>query len=279
MRQFRNFPIYINYNIFTKQEREAALRDRLKKFRASKEGKDYAAELDDWTKKHGREAFDWKAYTWEDEIITEGTGREKRLDEIRSLKQTKESKAYEDKVWDILEQIVKTEPGKLLIPKMVSTHKVWIVMYEGGGYAAATLPGIIPTDQGGGIRVLFDPDGFNPDMEYYTPSDVLYHELVHAYRLGHGKDNRKPLKEYKTTEEFLAIHTQNVFMDYAGHKKYYYSHSNTRLAEKDEIYNMIKTDAEWTEAFKYFRDNEPMVKEIAKLTKPTFNCWRDLAGI
>ena len=276
MKRFRNYPIYINYNVFTDQEREAALRERLKKFRASKEGAAYAAELDDWRKKNNREPYDYMP-----DIIAEQikSGREKRLDEIKSQKQTKESKAYEDKVNGVLEQILKTVPGKKLLDSMTPTQKVWIVMYGDEGYAAATLPGILPADQGGGIRVLFDPDGFDSTMEYYTPDDVLFHELIHAYRVGKGKDNRKAMKEYKTADEFLAIHIQNVYMAYMGRTKYYYSHTNPRLAEKDEIYKVIRTDQETRDVFKDFLQNEPYAQEIAKLKEPDFNCWRDLGNI
>src|SRR5687768_598165 len=277
MKRFRNFPIWINYNIFTDKEREAALRDRLKRFYASKEGKAWVAELDEWRRKHGQEPYDYKPEAFAEEVKS---GRAKRLDEIKWERQTKESIAYEDKVTRVLEKILKTPPGELLFKSMEPTVKVWILYHEGLDNAvAAATPGIMPAEKGGGVRLYFDPDGFDPEMEYYTPDDILFHELIHTYRSGKGKHNWQKMKEYKTADEFLAIHIQNVYMAFMGRTKYYFSHENPRLVTKDEIYKTIRSDDETRAAFKHFLKEEPYAQGIAKLTTPDFNCWRDLANI
>ncbi len=277
MKRFRNFPIWINYNVFTDREREAALRDRLKRFYASKEGAAYIKEQDEWRKQHGREPFDHHQYMEEEDVKT---GWEKRRDEIKWERQTRESIAYEDKITALLEKICQTPPGKLLFNSMLATERIWILFHEGlSKGVAATTPGAMSEKMGGGVRLYFDPDGFDTTMEYYTPDDVLFHELIHAYRAAKGKHNYRAMKEYETAEEFLAIHIQNVYMAYMGRRKYYFSHSNSGLATRDKIYNAISSENETLFTLRHYLQDEPYAKAIAQLKEPDFNCWRDLGHL
>ena len=132
---------------------------------------------------------------------------------------------------------------------------------------------------GGGVRLYFNPGDFDSSGVWYTPDDVLFHELIHAYRSGRGQDNRRAMKEYATAEEFLAIQTQNVYMSLLNRKKYYFSHTNSRLASKDEIYKAIRTDDETLFTLRHYLQVEPFAKAIAKLAQPDFNCWRDLGRL
>lgn len=276
MKKYGNYPIYINYNIFTKEELSSALLARTIKFYASRRALSYIAEQNAWRKKNNREPFDYEAYMREYIVDKDW---EKRRDEIAWEKQTPESRAYEDAVVRWLDKIVKTPPGKILLDSMVPTEKVWIVFHDKEMGVAATTPFPMSDEMGGGIRLYFDPSGFDPNMEYYTPDDVLFHELIHAYRAGRRKHIGRKLAEYETAEEFLAIHIQNVYMAYMGRRKYYFSHSHSSLATKDAIYDAIKNENENLFTLRQYLQEEPYAQAIAKLTDPDFNCWRDLGNL
>jgi hypothetical protein len=276
MKQFRHYPIHINYNIFTAEERAAALLARTARFYASREGLEYIVEREGYRKRTGREAFDYKGYIREDAVKT---GWERRRDEISAEKETPASKDYENKVHKTLDKILGTPPGKILFDSLNRNEKIWIVFDEDGPGAASTTFSPLGKEMGGGVRLYFDVDGFDAANVWYTPDDVLFHELIHAYRSGHLRDNRRAMKEYKTAEEFLAIHIQNVYMDYMGRRKYYFSHTNSRLATKDEIYSAIRNENENLFALRHYLSAEPYAREIAALTAPDFNCWRDLGKL
>ncbi len=276
MKQFKQYPIYVNYNIFTAEERAMALMARTIRFHFSSEALAYKVEREGYRKKHGREPFDYKTYMREYAVTI---GEERRRDEIASEASTTASIAYETNVIKQLYIICSTTPGKMLLDSMNKKEKVWIVYDEDGPGVASTTPSPLKKEWGGGVRLYFDPTGFDPTNVWYTPDDVLFHELIHAYRSGNGQDNRRVMKEYQTAEEFLAIHLQNVYMSYRGRKQYYFSHTNSRLASKDEIYKAIRTDNETLYTLRHYLEAEPLAKEVARLKDPDFNCWRDLGHL
>ena len=156
----------------------------------------------------------------------------------------------------LLDGIMKTRIGSLRIRSMKQSVKVWIV-YDGtqlDGAIAATTPGILPENIGGGVRLYFWPFSWERG-DRLNPDDVLFHELVHAYRAA-WKDtkgmNHRKMTQYQTAEEFLAIHLQNVFMHETGMKKFYLSHIYNSVVSVDEVYQNIADRMETMEVLAYY---------------------------
>jgi hypothetical protein len=251
MRQFKPYPIYINHS--------------------------HWQEVGQWEADYFHYQGDVEMERW---LISTG----KRLLEItEDVNPSAESIAYEEAVVEQLKIICKTTVGKLLLDSLNPQVKHWILpgdesMYESCGCAAMAASWVFPDKQGGGVRLYFDPFGFDSKMEYYTPDDILFHELIHAYRagrVGYEKQNHQPLREYKSAEELLAIHLQNVYLACRKHLQFYLTHRNPRLATQDETYYQLATDAEAMSAMQYYLNNEPLAAKVATWAHPIFNPWRD----
>lgn len=296
MKKYRTYPIYINHNKFTAEERAGALSARDRAFYSNQVpgrigganlpganklenifnpyAKKYLAEQEEYMRKHG-DVADWQRYYREQAVDTQ----DKAIDEIKAVRATPESIAYEKGVYQTLDVIRGTVIGSLLLNSLGSSVKIWILFDESGPGVASTTPGVLGSDLGGGVRLHFNPGDFDPKMEYYTPDDVLFHELVHAYRSAKGENHSIVLPEYQTAEELLAIHMQNVYMAMRGKKRFYLTHSNPKLASKDEIYERIASDKDTLNAFNYFLNHEPFTKKVAAMKFPIINAWRDAAQI
>jgi hypothetical protein len=293
MKQYRKYPIYINYNRFTEEERVAELNRLQHDFYFKKpatpgrigydpnagkignmlspQAKQYFAEQEEARRKYGDNVYDYMPDILENQANIDGRFR----DEVRLLKPTRESLNYEKNVTKQLDIIRSTAIGNLLLDSIKSSVKVWILLDQSGGHAAATTPGALGDDKGGGVRLYYEPDGFDPKMEYYTPDDVLFHELVHAYRASKGEHFSKALAEYETAEELLAIQMQNVYMSVRRKKKFYRSHSNPTLVTKNDAYAAIASDRDTLDAFNYFRRHELLAVKVAGMAAPPYNSWRD----
>ena len=71
--------------------------------------------------------------------------------------------------------------------------------------SAYTFPG--GPKEGGGVRVYFNPTDFNGSAKkWFSADDILFHELVHAYRdgtVGYSGNNFKAMNEYKRPRSSL----------------------------------------------------------------------------
>ena len=291
MKQYRSYSIFINYNRFTEREKAAEI-NRLQNdfyFRKPERGrigfspgsmklenifspqaKDYFAEQEAYRRLHG-DVNDYMPGILEVRAEREGRLR----DEIRKERATSESKNYENAVFKQLDVVRSTAIGRLLLDSIKSSVKIWIVLDQLKVGVASTTPGVVNDADGGGVRLHYEPDWFDAKMEYYTPDDVLFHELVHAYRAAKGEHIYTALPDYQTSEELLAVQMQNAYMAMRGKRRFYRSHSNPSLATKEEVYEGIASDETTLEAFNHFRFNEPLTARVAAITSPVFNAWRD----
>lgn len=258
MRQFKTYPIYINHNI------NSAATDTLRRQRDQFVDKgDY--KMMDWLDTTGKRIYEIK------EAGRNGYG---------SL-QTIESKAYEAAVYALLESINRTSIGRLLLDSLNTNQKFWIVPLdkEDSSYcqcSAFVFPG--HPKEGAGVRIYYNPSDFQRGRQ----EDVLFHELVHAYRngrVGYAGENHRQLREYKTAEEFIAMHLQNVFLACKGFMKFHRSHSVLTMLSKKEIYDYFASDLEAFNTLQYYRNTEPFTEKVAKLREPIFNPWRDFPNI
>lgn len=260
MRKFGPYPIYINHpgqawEAAWKQERDTAV-DR----------------------------GDWKRMQWLDYY-----GR-LRAEIAEDKERSWESRNYEHQVHGLLQLIGSTKIGNLLFGKFNPGVKHWIVPMDrqrkidrgckpNGYCGATTFPA--PPDGGGGERTYFNPTDFNWSAKKWRGADdVLFHELVHAYRggrIGYSNSDFRRMNEYETAEEFIALHMQNVYLAQRGATRFYRSYDSLESVSKDSAYRYFAGDAEVLMAFRHFVDREPLAAAVAKWTQPadSFNPWRD----
>lgn len=253
MRKFEQYPIYINH---PGRWEEVRRRQR----------------------DHFVDKGDYKMMSWLDY-----TG--KRLYEIIEDKTpSMESREYEHKVYRLLTLIASTRVGRLLFDSLNRNIRHWIIPLD---YldkaeckcAAYTFPG--QPKEGGGIRVYFNPTDFNGSAQkWHSADDILFHEMVHAYRdgtVGYAGNNFKAMNEYKTAEEFLALHMQNVYLANRGGVRFYRSYRSLQSVSKGTAYQYFAGDAEVLMAFRHFVDKDPLAKAVSRWMNPpdSFNPWRD----
>jgi hypothetical protein len=253
MKRFESYPIYINH---PGRWEEVRRRQR-----------------DEFVNKG-----DYQMMSWLD-----NTG--KRLYEITEDKAPgTESREYENQVYKVLMLIASTKVGKLLFDSLNRDLKYWIVPLDyldksQCSCGAFTFPG--GPKEGGGERVYFSPADWKSSARMWlSADDILFHELAHAYRdgrMGYSRNNFKPMNEYKTAEEFFALHMQNVYLANRGSSRFYRSYRSLQSVSKGTAYQYFASDAEVLMAFRHFVDNDPLAAEVARWMHPpdSFNPWRD----
>ena len=252
MRQFAPFPIYINDG------------DRWEDVRQQ--------QLMDFTARNDQKMVNWL------------NGTAKQLYEITEDKTpSKAAKAYEDQVYDLLQnKIALTVMGRMLLNALDRNTRYWIVPLDEENKThckcgAMTFPGA--PKEGGGIRVYFNPTDWKG--QWQTADDVLFHELVHAYRMGRvGYEalNNTGMTDYTDGEEFLALQLQNMYLADRISQRFYLAYNRPALnGSKDEAYEYYARSAEVPMAFRYFRDTEPLATAVSHWKAPAngFNPWRD----
>lgn len=201
-----------------------------------------------------------------------------------------ESRNYEHQVYGLLQLIGSTKIGELLFSRFNPGVKHWIVPMDAqhkldrgckaNGYCGA-LNFPAPPQGGGGERIYFNPMDFNGSAKkWMSADDVLFHELVHAYRggrIGYARLDFRRMNEYESAEEFVALHMQNVYLEQRGAKRFYRSYNSLQSVSKDSAYGYFANDSEVLMAFRHFVKKEPLAEVVAKWTKPadSFNPWRD----
>jgi hypothetical protein len=224
---------------------------------------------------------DYKMMTWLDY-----TG--KRLYEITADKAPgPESVQFERAVVQLLRIIGSTKIGKLLFESLDPQQKYWILPLDyldknSCACSAYTFPG--QPKERGGIRVYFNPTDFNgSDKKWFSGDDILFHELVHAYRMGRvGYDvvnAAKPMNADGDAEEFFALHMQNVYLANRGGGRFYRNYNSLQSVSKGSAYQAFAGDAEALMAFRHFVEKEPLATKVSRWMQPadSFNPWRDHA--
>lgn len=259
MRQFEHYPIFINYPARWDRVRERQLAD-------------FDAQGDP-------RMVNWLG----------PTGNGARLYEIMEDKTpSREGREYEDRVYQLLRLIKSTRPGQVLLDSLNRSHDYWVVPKSNFGVEcncmAVTFP--FPKKAGGGIRVYINPNGLLPVQErWLSGDDILFHELVHAYRIGKvgwGGQSKQPMREYKDAEEFFALHMQNVYLGYRGGHRFYRDFNSLRSVSKGTAYEYFTSDVEVMMAFKYYLINDPVLAPaVASWAQPadSFNPFRDYANL
>lgn len=199
----------------------------------------------------------------------------------------------ENKVYHALTLILATTIGKLLLNSLESQS--WIVPGDKElarcRCAGLTLP--MTPDKGKGhdktSNVFFEvtdqpllrtPGGI--PYQYYSDDDRLFHELVHAYRMGrlgyYSMEYSKTMNNYLNVEEFLAVQMQNVYLSDRGNPQFYLDTNSMKSVSKGDAYASLVKDKEALRTFRYFLQTEPLAAKVATLKEPvtSFNPWRDV---
>jgi hypothetical protein len=252
MRQFAPYPIYINY-----ADRWEDVRQR---------------QISEFTAQHDTRMVNWLS------------GTAKQLYEITEDKTpSAAARDFESQVYELLrKKISLTTMGKMLLNALKRDVRYWIVPLDADNQdqcqcGAMTFPGA--PKEGGGIRVYFNPTDWTGTWQ--TPDDVLFHELVHAYRMGrigYAALNRRAMSDYDDGEEFLALQLQNMYLADRGSQRFYLAYKRPWLnGSRDDAYEYYAKTAEVPMAFRYFRDSEPLATGVSHWKAPAngFNPWRD----
>jgi hypothetical protein len=251
MLNFESYPIYINHPGAWEKVRQRQIRDFVGD-----------AKMRNWLAHTGRHLYE----------IQEDTNP------------SYESREYEYQVHRLLRLIGSTRVGRLLFDSLNRSVKHWIVPLDsyGKGFCncrAYTFPGA--PKEGGGVRVYFNPKDSHSIIEkWLSADDVLFHELVHAYRIGrvgYFGQNTKRMNDYDDAEEFLALHMQNVYLANRNSPRFYRDYSSLRSVSKGTAYQYFASDAEVLMAFRHFVEHEPLAGAVAQWRNPpdSFNPWRD----
>jgi hypothetical protein len=254
MRQFDRYPIYVNHP----GRWEEARQRQLAEFRSQRDAR----------------MVNWLTYTG------------KRLYEItQDLNPRPESVAYENAVLQQLRLISTTTIGRLLLGCLNRHVKYWIIPLDYLDKAACACGAYVfpgKPNEGGGIRLYYNPTDFNPAAKRWKGADdILFHELVHAYRNGRvGYDMvnaAKPMNDYDNAEEFFALHMQNVYLACRGSHRFYRTYKHLESVSKDTAYQYFVNDAEVLMAFRHYVDHEPLAASVSRWMNPpdSFNPWRD----
>jgi hypothetical protein len=253
MRQFGHYPIYINYADHWEDVRQRQIRE-------------FAA-------RHDTKMVNWLR------------GTAKQLYEITEDKTpSAAARNFEDQVHDLLQKKISvTTLGKMLLNSLNRNVQYWIVPLDAENQrmcqcGALTFPGA--PKEGGGLRIYFNPTDWEGGT-WQMPDDVLFHELVHAYRIariGFYAQNKTPMSDYDNGEEFLALQMQNMYLADRGSQRFYLSYRRPWLnGSKDDAYQYYAGAAEVPMALRYFREKEPLATGVSHWKAPAngFNPWRD----
>jgi hypothetical protein len=216
----------------------------------------------------------------------DSTGRE--LAEITEDKAPSyEARDYEHRVYELLRLIRSVKIGKCVLDSLDKCNKYWILptaypTAKRCRCGANTFPGS-PKGRGG-ERIHFEPRDWKGSASVFDSADVvLFHELVHASRQGRvgffgevafGFDGYSGLMG---AEEFFATQMMNVYLSNRGSRIFYRTYDYGEAATKEEAYRDLCRVTP-LRVFRYFLDNDPLAKEVARWTHPadSFNPWRDL---
>jgi hypothetical protein len=204
---------------------------------------------------------------------------------------TSVARKYEEQVYNAMGLIDSNQLGSLLLDSLNDGIKYWIVPLDYiekhlcKNCSAYTFPGT--PKQGGGERIYFNPSDFHQALPMrYSSDDVLFHEVVHAYRdgeIGYSKTNSKNLNkamlpDYDTMEEFLALQMQNIYLACRHSTSFYHSYLRPHSISKEGAYKVFANDPRILSVFRYFYENEPLAEQVTRLAMPddAFNPWRDL---
>lgn len=254
MRRFLRYPIYVNHP----GRYEEARRRQIAEFAAKKD-----LHMFRWLQSTGKNLFE----TIEDPYPPP------------------EAVSYEGAVIDALKVIVTTQIGRLVVSALdphirYSIHPRLNADGTGCQCGAFVFPGA--PKEGGGIRVYYNPTEFNaPLRRWIGRDDVLFHELVHAYRMGRWSyeivNSAPDMLNWDDREEFVATQMQNVYLSQRGGNHFYRSYPRLERSDKGTAYRSLAEDQEALGQLNFLVNMDSLIASVAGWATPatSFNAFRD----
>lgn len=193
---------------------------------------------------------------------------------------------YEKAVIEALNVIITTQIGRVVLgaldqhvrysihPRFAADGKT---LCDCGAFVFPGAP-----KEGGGIRTYYNPTEFNdPARRWIGRDDVLFHELVHAYRMGrwgYETVNAAPdMQNWDDREEFVATQMQNVYLSQRGGTRFYRSYPRLERADKGTAYQALIDDQEALGQLNYLVNMDPLVRTVSEwgVAAAPFNAFRD----
>lgn len=254
MRKFDSYPIWINHPGIWEETRQRQ--------------RDHFVEIGDY------KMMSWLDYTG------------KRIYEItEDITPGAIEIAYENLVYQQLRLIARTRIGRLLLGSLNPGVKYWILPLDlidrlDCTCGAYTFPG--HPREGGGIRIYYNPTDFNsPEKRWIGSDDILFHELVHAYRNGSvGYDvvnAAEPMRDNTNAEEFFALQMQNVYLAGRGAARFYRTYNGLESVSKGSAYQYLAGEPEAGRVLRQFVNTDPVAGKVAgwRDSPDSFNPFRD----
>ncbi len=251
MRRFLKYPIYVNHP----GRYEEARRRQIEYFAAKKD----------------LHMYRWLQHTAKNLYET-----------IEDPNPPPEAVSYEKSVIEILKVIVQTPIGRLLFGALNPNIRYSIHPYlksDGSKChcGAMTFPGA--PKEGGGIRVYYNPtEHENPSDRFNGQDDILFHEMVHAYRMGRWTyeivNGAKDMTRWGDSEEFVATQMQNVYLSQRGGNLFYRNYPLLQGADKTTAYDDLIGDRQALGQLNYMVNTDSVVETVAGYSI-SFNAFRD----
>lgn len=279
MIQFKPYPIYILYSLnWQKAVEPLWTRYYAEKKRAQERGIEnlFQGEIKRFLR-------DMEIATEKDAMVNEAIRWQ--LEEDISPKYDAEIKAYEQTIVKLLKKIEKTQIGKMVFSRLGGTQKIWIIPANWTNPTAKTQKW--DDEQGGGIRISFNPDVFrsayiSEGKSFDATDETLCHELVHAMRYSQGTFGGKAILSgnFGNSEEFIATQIENIYHSaVTSDPRAVYSTYLGEYKTKKKMYDFFVENAELIMALKHFIDTEDVARQAALMPTPDYNPFRDYKKI
>jgi len=202
---------------------------------------------------------------------------------------------YEGRVRALLSYIRSNTLGKCLLDmfRTDGSLPVWIIPYDsqdikeyGDGNARVTRVPYSYINKHA-VRLAYSFDMFTYASKWgrdpgSRADEVLFHELVHAYRVANPSvkfEAYPALPGYTDPEEFLAHQMSNVYRSLWGAKKFVLGYSDKALlAPADVCEAALRSSKKLMETLERFLANDPLSRRVAKI-KTRYNPFADFDRI
>lgn len=284
MKKFKSYEIYVSGNTLTEKEIEDEIQSRIKSyyhrlktnpsFRAEiKKAKRETGFTDSYAEKLVREqGYDWASEEFKP--INDGF----RFTEVMRHDSSPKAANYENIITGQLERIDTTEIGKLFFDSFGSTKQLWITLLEGKEETDCEC--FAQTDDApvkGYVQIKY------PMPKVDKGEDILFHEIVHAYRKSRSMEMTlfyKQEGEYIYSEEFVATLFQNIYRSCIGEQQFIrYSKSRPLLLSRKQFYNFAGSNTDVLKILKELILKDPLARRISKWAYPHFNPLHDYSMI
>lgn len=200
---------------------------------------------------------------------------------------------YETRIRALLGYIKANQVGRCLLQILTTggTLPIWIVPYDseqvesmGAGNANVTwAPEVYVGTRA--VRLAYSFEFFTyaswGKMPGSRADEVLFHELVHAYRYANPSikaRNLAALPGYDDHEEFLAHQLANVYRSVQGARKFNLDYKTKRVTTAAECEQALRSSTPLMNALALFLANDPLTKAVAKI-KTLYNPFADFARL